>query len=160
MNASAGELGHAPVEWGGELCACGQRGCLEAYVGGAAWAQRLRSQAPDSSRCLLLAGGRDRITPKHVVAAAKEGDRYALAELDRFNEYLARGITQLAFTLAPERVVLGTIAVAAGEALCFEPVRERVRAATWDVIHRGLEIVPSELGDDLAYLAGVCAALA
>lgn len=158
LNASAGEVGHAPVEWEGETCACGLRGCLEAYVGGAAWARRLRQRVPDGSRVLLLAAARDRITPEHVVAAAREGDRFALEELERFNHYLARGIVSLAFTLAPERVVLGTIAVAAGESLCFAPVREQVRAATWDVVNRGLEIVPAELGPELPYWAGVCAA--
>ena len=30
-----GEWGHVPVEWDGEACACGLRGCLEAYAGGA-----------------------------------------------------------------------------------------------------------------------------
>lgn len=158
-NSSAGELGHTVVEWGGETCACGQRGCLEAYVGGAAWARRLRAQAPDASRCVLLAGGRENLTPEHVVTAAKEGDRYALDEMERFNTYLARGIAQLVFTVAPERIVLGTIAVAAGEALCFAPLRELVCANTWEVLNRGLDIVPASLGPDLPYQAGVCAAL-
>jgi glucokinase len=159
LNASAGEVGHAPIEWEGEPCACGLRGCLEAYVGGAAWSRRLRDRVPDASRVLLLAGARDRVTPEHVVGAAREGDRFALEELERFNHYLARGIVSLAFTVAPERVVLGTIAVAAGEALCLEPVRRMVRAATWDVVNRGLEIVPAALGAELPYWAGVCAAL-
>lgn len=30
--ASAGEFGHIPVVPDGELCMCGQRGCLEVYV--------------------------------------------------------------------------------------------------------------------------------
>jgi predicted NBD/HSP70 family sugar kinase len=30
---AAGELGHVCIESGGELCSCGSRGCLEAYVG-------------------------------------------------------------------------------------------------------------------------------
>jgi glucokinase len=106
-----------------------------------------------------LAGGRERVTPEHVVAAAREGDAFALAELDRFNDYVARGIATLAFILAPDRVILGTIAVAAGEELCFAPVRERVRARVWPAIADGLEIVPAALGDDLADLAGICAAL-
>jgi predicted NBD/HSP70 family sugar kinase len=30
----AGEVGHVPVKPGGQACACGARGCLEAYAGG------------------------------------------------------------------------------------------------------------------------------
>ena len=148
-----------PVEWQGERCGCGLRGCLEAYVGGANWTRRLREKTPGTSRVAALAGGRDRAKPEHVVAAAREGDSFALGELDRFNDYLARGIVALVFVLAPEVVVLGTIAVAAGEELCLEPVRERVRRNVWPVFSEGLRIVPAELGDRLPDYAGLVVAL-
>ena len=35
-----GELGHIPVWPGGELCSCGQRGCLERYASAAAITRR------------------------------------------------------------------------------------------------------------------------
>ena len=127
----AGELGHAPVEWDGLPCACGLKGCLEAYVGGAAWARRLRAEAPCDSAVVSLAHGRENATPEHVVLAARRGDAYALAEMDRFNRYLARGIVQLIFSLAPDAVVLGTIATAAGEELCFAPLREKLNTHPW-----------------------------
>lgn len=160
VHAAAGEVGHIPIEWEGEPCACGMRGCLEAYVGGAAWTKRLRRLTPPESRVRALAGSLEAITPEHLVAGAREGDAFALSEMARFNDYLARGICQLAFVLAPEVVVLGTIATAAGEALCFEPVRRQVRSHTWDVVGRTLEIRAAELGEDLPYQAGICAALA
>ena len=69
------------------------------------------------------------------------------------------GDRTLSFTLAPDIVVLGTIASAAGEALCFEPVRRTVRAHLWPGIADGLSIVPAALGEDAPYLAGICAAL-
>jgi glucokinase len=157
-NDSAGEIGHSPVEWNGEQCACGLRGCLEAYVGGAAWTRRLRARTPDNSRVGLLAGGRDRVTPEHVVAAAREGDSFALSEIDRFNHYLSRALVQIAFTLAPEAVILGTIAAAAGEALCLGPVREQVKAHTWPQVGAELQILPAALGEDLPYQAALCVA--
>jgi glucokinase len=155
----AGEVGHAPVEHPGEPCACGLRGCLEAYVGGAAWTKRLRRTAPATGRVAALAGGSQAITPVHVVAAAQEGDAFACAELERFNEYLARALVGLVFTLAPEVIVLGTIASAAGERLCFAPLREKVRQRAWERLARDLEIVPAALGEQTADLAGVCVAL-
>ena len=99
------------------------------------------------------------VRPEHVVTAAREGDPFALTEMDRFNRYLARGIVNVGFTLAPQVVVLGTICVAAGEDLCLAPVRARVREGLWDVIAENLRIVPAELGDELPYLAGVGVAL-
>jgi glucokinase len=156
---SAGELGHVPVEWDGESCNCGQRGCLEAYIGGAAWQKRLRLVTPKDSQVAHLARSLDLIQPEHAVQAAREGDAFALSEMDRFNHYLSRAIVALAFSLAPERIVLGTIAVAAGEALCFEPLRKLVAERIWPSYQKHLEILPASLGNDLPQRAGVCVAL-
>jgi glucokinase len=155
----ASEFGHASLEWDGALCGCGRRGCAEAYLGGAAWTQRLREVSPATSRVIELAGALDRASPEHVVAAAREGDEFALAEMARFNHYLARAIASLVFALAPEVVVLGTIPTAAGEELCLQPVRSMVEAEVWPVMRDGLRILPSGLGDDLPYYAGICAGM-
>ena len=48
---------------------------------------------------------------------------------------------------------------AAGEELCFGPLRERIRARVWPTIAEGVEVVPSALGADIADLAGICTAL-
>jgi len=159
LHAAAGEIGHIPLVWEGEPCACGQRGCLEAYLGGAAWARRLRAVAPADGRVVALAGGRDAVRPEHLLQAARQGDAFARGELERWNRYLAQAIVQLGFLLAPEAVVLGTIAVAAGEALCFEPVRRLVREHSWEAVGRDMQVLPAELGEELPYRAGICAAL-
>jgi glucokinase len=155
----AGEIGHAPIEWEGEACACGLRGCLEAYVGGRAWTRRLREQAPQASRATALAGGRGRVSPEHVIAAAGQGDAWACAELSRWVSHLARGVVWAAFAYAPDAIVLGTIAAAAGEALCLAPLRAEVAAHCWPELSRGLRIQAAALWPAGAALAGVCAAL-
>jgi len=155
----AGEIGHVPVEWPGEPCRCGMAGCLEAYVGGACLEQRLVRLTPPGSQLAELAGGRDAVKPEHLVEAARAGCAFALAEMERFNDYLARGIVQIAFTLDPGVIVLGTICVAAGEDLCFEPLRRKARARLWPDFAERLAIVPAALGDELPYRAAACAAL-
>ena len=99
------------------------------------------------------------MSPEHALRAAEEGDAFARAALDRFNHYLARGIAAIAFALAPERVILGTIPSAAGETLCFEPLRRLVAERVWPDIGAGLQILPSALGDEQPYRAALCAAL-
>ncbi len=155
---SAGEVGHVPVVWEGEHCSCGQRGCLEAYIGGAAWSRHLEKATPDQSLVRQLTPAGEAPRPEQVLEAARRGDAFAHRELVRFNDYLSRGIVQIAFTLAPERIVLGTIVRAAGEELCLQPVRERVRSHLWPVIATPLHILASELGDALADLAGLAVA--
>lgn len=159
VRTSAGEVGHMPIEWEGEPCACGMRGCLEAYIGGAAWAARLAETTPPGSAVARLAAADPGPTPEHVVAGAREGDAFALAEMARFNHYLAWGICQLAYVLAPEVVVLGTIPSAAGDRLCLDPVREQVRARLWPFLARALRIEPAGCGDRLGDYAGLAVAL-
>jgi len=159
----AGELGHVPVAWPGEPCSCGLTGCLEAYTGGAAWSrrlQRLAAEVPEAARVAELAAADGRPPrPEHLVAAAREGDPFACAEFERWTDYLARGVAQIVFTLDPGRIVLGTIAVAAGEALCFEPLRRKVRARVWPRYAERLDVAPASLGGDLPYRAALCVAL-
>jgi len=157
--SSAGEIGHLPVEWDGEPCSCGLRGCLEAYTGGAAWARRLARLTPEGSGVAKHAGAIARARPEHVVAAAREGDAFALAELARYNDYLARGLVAVAYVVAPQRIVLGTIPTAIGETLCLAPVRERFRRHVWPFLAERIEILPTALGEQVAAHAGIVVAL-
>jgi glucokinase len=155
----AGEIGHAPIEWDGALCACGLHGCLEAYVGGRAWTEHLRRVVSDETELARKAGGASGLRPEHVVAAARAGDARAKEELERFVGYLARGVVLAVVAYAPDVVVLGTIASAAGETLCFAPLREQVRARIWPAAWEDLRILPAALGARGPGLAGICAAL-
>ncbi len=155
----AGELGHIPIVRSGLRCSCGLRGCLEAYVGGQAWSKRLRRVAPRTGRIAELAEGkRSRIGPELLLSAAREGDDFARAELSRWLDHLATGLVPLVMAFDPERIVLGTIAVAAGEELCFRPLRERVAALVWPHQAERLEIVPAALGDALPEQAALAVA--
>jgi len=157
---AAGEVGHLPVAYPGIACRCGLHGCLEAYVGGNAWQSRLREIVPDGSDVLSRAGGdREAIRPEHLVSAARDGDSFARGEFERWLDYLARGIVPLVMALEPERIILGTIATAAGKSLCFDPLRERVCAALWSQQAERLSIVPAQLGEELPQRAGLAVAL-
>jgi glucokinase len=149
-----GEVGHMPVVWQGEPCACGLRGCVEAYIGGASWAKRLSRETPAASAVAKLAAEQGvPPRPEHVVSAARAGDAFALAELARFNAVLAQTLCALSAALAPEIFVLGTIAAAAGD-LVLAPVRELVHANTW-ARPRPTRIELAALGERLPLLAGL-----
>jgi len=158
---NAGEVGHMTVEWGdaAELCGCGRRGCLEAYTGGRRWTERLARMTPADSRVAALAGAPAHARPEHVVEAAREGDAFACGELERWNRYLARGLSILSYALAPEVFVLGTIPTAAGEALSLGPLRRMLAEEMWAALGAPSEIRGAALGADLPYYAALCAAL-
>ena len=157
VSGNAGELGHVAIERDGRACACGQRGCLEAYVGGAAWAAWLRDEAPDGSACLVLAGVRDRLSPEHVLEAARAGDGFSVQAVDEYVASLAEGLAGTIYALGPEVIVLGTI-VTAGADLMLEPLRRRVAERVWPILGERTRIVASELGERLPALAALCVA--
>ena len=101
----AGEIGHTPVEAGGEQCGCGATGCLETVAGARALvrggeAAVRRGEAP------RLAGA-GAVTPETVADAARRGDSGAQAVLDRAGTGIGRALASLAVALTPQVFVIG-----------------------------------------------------
>lgn len=156
-NDLAGELGHQTLLMNGPLCGCGKRGCLEALASGPAIARLARESMMYGrhKRVLVLAGGNpEDITARNVVDAAKEGDRFAVQILEEAGTYMGLGIANLIQILNPERVIIGTIAVHAGD-LVMNPIRAAVEEFTWKRSLSVCEIVAAELGDRAQDLAGI-----
>ncbi|HVK87562.1 MAG TPA: ROK family protein [Kofleriaceae bacterium] len=107
----AGEIGHVKVRWDdtAALCACGQRGCVEAYVGGSFVERRIRDEltAGATSTVIALAGGIDKVNPGHVDQAAGAGDDWALRLWSELAPLLAVALGNAVALLNPERLVLG-----------------------------------------------------
>jgi glucokinase len=146
----AGEVGHQIIHPGGARCGCGQRGCLEAYASGVGIAHALsrkRERNPDMP-----------VDARELVERAKTGDPAALDFLREIAVPLAHGISNLIFVLNPERVILGTIAVAAGD-LLLDPVRAELERWIWPSLREGLEILPAGLGAELGDMSAYAVAL-
>ncbi|WP_245757399.1 ROK family transcriptional regulator [Amycolatopsis xylanica] len=95
--ASASEFGHLVVVAGGRTCRCGNKGCLEAYVGAEAILDRFAEAGG------IIDGGADQESALAAVSHDDQGTG-VLAETVR---YLGAGIGSLINLLAPERVILG-----------------------------------------------------
>jgi glucokinase len=108
----AGEIGHLPIDPDGELCECGQRGCLETVASGATIARRWTG--PD--------GGRG--DAASLFAAADAGDERAIALRDEISGHLATAVAIITHTVDPELIVLG-----GGVAEAGRPLLDAVRAA-------------------------------
>lgn len=155
-NDLAGEIGHTTVLLDGPLCGCGKRGCLEALASGPAIARRARELAQESAQSLVWQiTSPEEVTAQHIVDAAIEGDTFARFVLAEAGTYMGIGIANVAQVLNPQRVVLGTIAVKAGD-LVLEPLRQALKVHAWDGVRQVLEVVPAQLGDRAQDLAAVC----
>lgn len=107
----AGEFGHMTVVAGGRKCRCLNSGCLEAYCGGWAIAERARDAAladPKAGAALLrLAGSPDAVTGETVAAALRAGDPLARRVVDETGDVLGSALVGLVNGLNPRRVLLG-----------------------------------------------------
>lgn len=109
-NGFAGEPGHMLIQRDGHLCACGQRGCWEAYASGVGLVNLWTDLVAEGrgSAILVRAGGlRSAVRGEHVSAAATEGDPDAVEIFDRFSTWVAQGLANLVTMLDPDVVVLG-----------------------------------------------------
>ena len=161
-NDSAGEVGHQILLPNGPRCGCGKQGCLEALCSGPAIARRAQAAIQNqlegekaSTAMLTLADGRiEDVKSEHVLAAARTGDALALELVQETAYYMGWGIANLVNILNPDIVLLGTIAVAAGD-LLLDPIRETVLKFAMTRPAEAVNIAPAQLGDALGDLAAV-----
>jgi len=162
-NDLAGEVGHQTILPDGPVCGCGKRGCLEALASGPAIARAAQRRLSDGeSSCLLPPAGVpvEHLTGRHVVEAARAGDALARSVLAEAGMYMGVGLANIIQILNPERIILGTIAVHAGD-LILEPIRNSVAERAWARAVAVCTIGPAELGDraqDLAAIALIASA--
>ncbi|MDE0483316.1 MAG: ROK family protein [Candidatus Poribacteria bacterium] len=156
-NDSAGEVGHQILLPDGPLCGCGKRGCLEALCSGPAIARRAKEAVRKESNTVILTladGHIDTIKSEHVLAAARQDDLLALKLIDETAYYMGWGIANLVNILNPDIVLLGTIAIAAGD-LLLEPIRKTVTNLAMARPAEAVEIMPAQLGKSLGDLAAI-----
>jgi glucokinase len=121
--ALAGEVGHLRLREDGPV-GFGKRGSVEGYLSGPGMVQVARAellafeQAGRSSTLEPM-----QLTPERICCAAREGDRAAIAVLDRCGHELGRLCAWLVDLLNPDALILGTIGTAHLD--LFEP---RLRA--------------------------------
>ena len=101
---SAGEWGHSRLSLDGPLCRCGNRGCLEAYIGSSRILDRLRTRVPTHP---ALEYANEEETMSSLAASARAGDADAMQVLEETTHYLGVGIANLINFFNPQRLILG-----------------------------------------------------
>ncbi len=89
----AGEIGHLPVDPGGDPCGCGQVGCLETIASGSAITRLWPSDAPHPS---------DELLAEHL-----GGNPEATRIFRSFASGIAQAVRAIVLSYDPEMVILG-----------------------------------------------------
>ena len=130
------ELGHTKLVYNGELCTCGQRGCLEAYCSATALIRHAKELT------------RKDMDAKMVFDGAKAGDAKCKALVENYIARLAAGISTFITIFRPEVIILGGGVANAGDTL-FAPLNEQLKDCTFGAAEIGIpKVVPAELGND------------
>ena len=148
---NAGHLGHITVDFNGEPCPCGSRGCLETLASGTAIARRALAhgwQPPGADTSAAA-----------VAASAALGDPIARAAFDRAARALAAGIAATATLVEIDTVVVGGGVARSGD-LFLDPLRHHLTAYATLPFATGLAVTPARLGTDAGLVGAAALAMA
>jgi len=124
-SSTAGEFGHVPLNLEGPRCACGSRGCLEAYTSNPATVARYLGLDLDTADDYTEARSGD-VEVSDIIDRARSGDAGATWALWETGRCLGIGIANLINSVSPAQVVIGGEITNAWDLI--EPaVRESIR---------------------------------
>lgn len=142
------EFGHMILVDGGEMCTCGNAGCIEAYCAATGLAREgvreLRAH-PESQMAAACGGDESRVDARLVTDCAKAGDAAANAAFSRYIGHLSSACASVCNILDPEVLAIGGGLSAAGDFL-FKPLVEQTEKKCFFKTHGN--IVPAQLGND------------
>ena len=146
VNGLAGEIGHMKIVPDGRACACGGKGCFEAYASERAIITELaeRGQAMHDLDA--------------VVAAAEAGYPPVIQVLEEAGAHLGLALANVMNMMSPQRVVLGG-GLARLAPFLLPAARDRIGRDALEPIRRDVEIAISGLGERAAAMGGVALAL-
>lgn len=139
-----GEFGHTVMEPNGPLCACGKRGCLEAYVADPALVRAAREL---TAQGVLGNVDADQLTAEQVTALAQAGNAALQQLFAQAGWMLGLGIANLVNLFNPALIIVSGEGVRAGE-MMFDPMRQAIAQYAFPPLVEDTEIVIQEWGDE------------
>lgn len=135
---AAGEIGHVTLERNGDLCSCGNHGCVETFLSGPRLAQRY-ARAADTDPAT--------VDGQRVAELAAQGDRAAQQVMAVAGDALAVAVGAMAMILDVSVYVIGGSVVKAGD-LLLDPARRAVARHCHASVGARIRILPTALGVD------------
>jgi predicted NBD/HSP70 family sugar kinase len=143
---TAGEVGHTTIDEHGRVCRCGNRGCLETFVG-----------APHLLELLRASHG-PRLTLRDVIDLAIAGDAGCRRVIADAGRHLGVAVANLCNLLNPEHIVVGGDLAQAGD-LLLDPLRDVVSRFAIPAAAAALHVCVGVLGERAEVLGALALAL-
>jgi predicted NBD/HSP70 family sugar kinase len=141
---TAGEIGHLTIDENGPICRCGNRGCLDTFVG---------------ARAILgaLAATHGPLRLHDVITKALEGDVGCRRVLEDAGRHIGVAVAGLVNLINPEVVVLGGQMARAG-AMVLTPMREAIDRCAIPSAAATVDLRVSELGESAEVVGALAVA--
>ena len=103
----AGEIGHTCIDDSdsARICACGKRGCLEAYCAAKGIIRTAEEVMAESDKPSLMRG-QEQLSPKMITEFCEQGDELAIEVYRRTGYKLGIGMANYASIIDPEAIIL------------------------------------------------------
>ncbi|MCC6394901.1 MAG: ROK family transcriptional regulator [Bryobacterales bacterium] len=99
-----GEVGHMPIDSAGPACACGLKGCWEAFCAGPAIRKRMAQKLKDGIGSISVLNPMSSL--RDLNAAFARNDAVAIEVIEESARYLARGLVGVIWTFDPAFILL------------------------------------------------------
>jgi len=157
----AGELGHVRLTESGPV-GHNKAGSVEGWVSGSGMAQAALAPIREATQrgthtTLKPFAEKGILTPRHIAAAALEGDEVAQEIIHSTGERLGEALAILIDILNPECIVMGGLAMRLGEAL-LAPARAVLEREALPESARACKLVAAALGESIGDVAALCVA--
>ncbi len=164
LSGTAGEIGHVPIDAGGRICGCGNRGCLEAYASRTAITKAIMAEIHHGRKSVLadeaelqLKQGDTIIRSGLLANAIKQNDALTIEIVTEAADYLGYGLATVLNFYNPECIILGGGVVEAID-LLFERASSRALTVALSQPARHSKIVRAKLGDFSGVVGAACLA--
>lgn len=136
---TAGEFGHVSLDPHGPQCACGKRGCWEAFACNSATSARYVAEVSNGGS---RAGRRGPLPPvEEIIRRAQRGESAAQRALAATGREIGRGLAAVVNAVNPKRIYLGGEVTAAWD-LLEGSMREALNEGTITDAARKTPIIP------------------
>ena len=154
VNNKAGELGHTIVVPNGELCSCGNRGCLETVASGWALIKIIKEKILGGAKSEIsdsCNGNLDLLNIDMVFKAFHNGDKLVCEVLETASDYLGIGIANFINLFNPGVIVLGGKFAILGDKF-LDKLKNNIKKYAMPLLFEEVKFITSSYDDYAASL--------
>lgn len=151
----SGEIGHTCLIDNGRQCSCGEKGCLEAYVGAHGIVKTAHEVMAENDEPSLMRQAGE-LDPQKIHECCEQGDKLAIEVYRRTGYLLGFGMANYASIVNPEAIIMTGGVIKAGHWL-MDPFRESFEQHVFHNMRGQVKLLVSQLNDHECGVLGASA---